>query len=66
MRFASGDGTTAFRRGSTTSPSSMSRSRGRTISLRPGDIKLSAPFGFASYNSTGALRKIDVPALRYR
>src|SRR6185503_6509189 len=33
--------------------------RGRTISLRPGDIKLSAPFGFASYNSTGALRKIE-------
>jgi hypothetical protein len=33
--------------------------RGRTVSLRPGDIKLSAPFGFASYNSTGALRKIE-------
>jgi hypothetical protein len=33
--------------------------RGRTINLRPGDIKLSAPFGFASYNSTGALRKIE-------
>ena len=33
--------------------------RGRTISLRSGDIKLSAPFGFASYNSTGALRKIE-------
>jgi hypothetical protein len=36
---------------------------GRTISLRPGDIKLSAPFGFASYNTTGALRKIDYRVL---
>lgn len=32
---------------------------GRTISLRRGDIKLSAPFGFASYNTAGALRKIE-------
>ena len=32
---------------------------GRTISLRPGDIKLSAPLGFASYNTTGGIRKIE-------
>jgi hypothetical protein len=32
---------------------------GRTIGLRYGEIKLSAPFGFASYNTTGALRKIE-------
>jgi len=32
---------------------------GRSIGLRPGDIKLSAPFGFASYATRGALRKID-------
>jgi hypothetical protein len=32
---------------------------GRNVSLRPGEIELSAPFGFASYNSTGALRKIE-------
>jgi hypothetical protein len=38
--------------------------RGRAISLRPGDIKLSAPFGFASYNSTGALRKIEYRTIR--
>jgi hypothetical protein len=33
--------------------------RGRVISLRPGDIKLSAPLGFASYNTTGGIRKIE-------
>jgi hypothetical protein len=32
---------------------------GRSIGLRRGDIKLSAPFGFASYNTTGMLRKIE-------
>jgi hypothetical protein len=32
---------------------------GRSISLRHGEIKLSAPFGFASYASTGALRKME-------
>jgi len=32
---------------------------GRSIGLRPGDIKLSAPFGFASYGTTGVLRKIE-------
>lgn len=33
--------------------------RGRSISLRRGEMKLSAPFGFASYGTTGALRKIE-------
>lgn len=32
--------------------------RGRAISLRLGDIKLSTPLGFASYNTSGSLRKI--------
>lgn len=32
---------------------------GRSISLRPGDIKLSTPFGFASYNTESAIRKIE-------
>ncbi len=32
---------------------------GRQIGLRPGEIEASRPFGFASYNSTGALRKIE-------
>lgn len=32
---------------------------GRSIELRPGEIELSAPFGFASYATTGGLRKIE-------
>ncbi|MBS1855635.1 MAG: DUF1080 domain-containing protein [Acidobacteria bacterium] len=32
---------------------------GRTVGLRPGDIKLSTPLGFAAYNTTGELRKIE-------
>lgn len=32
---------------------------GRSIGLRPGDISLSAPLGFASYNTTGGIRKIE-------
>jgi hypothetical protein len=32
---------------------------GRTIDLRHGEIKLSAPLGFASYATSGALRKIE-------
>jgi hypothetical protein len=32
---------------------------GRTIGLRFGEIELPAPFRFASYNTTGALRKIE-------
>src|ERR1044071_685499 len=32
---------------------------GRSVELRYGEIKLSAPFGFASYATTGGLRKIE-------
>lgn len=32
---------------------------GREISLRHGDISLSVPLGFASYNTTGGIRKIE-------
>jgi hypothetical protein len=32
---------------------------GRSIGLRRGEIKLSAPFGFASYATSGGLRKIE-------
>jgi hypothetical protein len=38
--------------------------RGRAIRLRHGDIKLSAPLGFASYNTTGGIRKIEYRPLR--
>ena len=37
---------------------------GRKVDLRHGEIKLSAPFGFASYNTTGALRKIQYRPLK--
>ncbi|WP_321470235.1 DUF1080 domain-containing protein [uncultured Paludibaculum sp.] len=37
---------------------------GRTISLRPGEISLSTPFGFASYNTVGAIRKVEYRLLR--
>ncbi len=37
---------------------------GRTVGLRPGDIALSAPLGFASYNTAGALRRIEYRELR--
>ena len=36
---------------------------GRSVSLRPGEIELSAPFGFASYLTAGALRKIEYRVL---
>ena len=39
---------------------------GREVSLRPGEIKLSAPLGFASYYTTGAVRKIEYRALATR
>lgn len=38
--------------------------RGRSIGLRYGEIKLSAPLGFASYATTGALRKIEYRLLK--
>lgn len=37
---------------------------GRKISLRPGEIEKSAPFGFAAYATAGALRKIEHRLLR--
>ena len=37
---------------------------GRRVELRPGDIELSAPLGFASYASTGGLRRIEYRELR--
>jgi hypothetical protein len=37
--------------------------KGRTIGLRHGEIKLSAPFGFASYATEGRLRKIEYQPL---
>ncbi|MCX6626261.1 MAG: DUF1080 domain-containing protein [Candidatus Solibacter sp.] len=37
---------------------------GRTVGLRPGSIDLSAPLGFASYGTTGAVRKIDYRVIR--
>lgn len=36
---------------------------GRTISLRPGDIEHSRPLGFASYNTAGAIRKVEYRSL---
>jgi hypothetical protein len=32
---------------------------GRKVSLRHGEMKLSAPFGFASYATTGGVRKVE-------
>lgn len=37
---------------------------GRSISLRHGEIERSAPFGFASYATAGAVRKIEYRMLR--
>lgn len=37
---------------------------GRSVGLRYGEIKLSAPFGFASYQTTGGVRKISYRTLR--
>jgi len=36
---------------------------GKEVSLRPGQIDLSAPFGIASYSTIGALRKIEYRVL---
>lgn len=38
--------------------------QGREVGLRPGDIKLSVPLGFASYNTTGGIRKIEYRPLK--
>ena len=37
---------------------------GRSVGLRYGEIKLSAPFGFASYATTGGLRKLEYRLLK--
>lgn len=37
---------------------------GRYISLRPGEIELSAPLGFASYATEGALRNVEYRPLQ--
>ena len=37
---------------------------GRALSLRRGEIKLSAPVGFASYRTTGAVRNIEYRLLQ--
>jgi hypothetical protein len=37
---------------------------GRKVGLRPGEISLSTPLGFASYGTAGALRKIEYRVLR--
>jgi hypothetical protein len=36
----------------------------RKVGLRYGEIKLTAPLGFASYNTTGAIRKIEYSAVK--
>jgi len=36
---------------------------GRQLGMRPGDIRLSMPFGFASYNTMGGVRKIEFRTL---
>jgi hypothetical protein len=38
--------------------------RGRSVALRYGEIKLSAPFGFASYATRGAIRGIEYRLLK--
>jgi len=37
---------------------------GRSVGLRYGEIKLSAPLGFASYGTTGGLRKLEYRLLK--
>ena len=39
---------------------------GREVGLRPGETKLMAPLGFASYATAGALRRIEYSALAKR
>lgn len=36
----------------------------KKVSLRPGDIELSAPFGFSTWSTTGALRNIRIRYLK--
>jgi hypothetical protein len=37
---------------------------GRKVGLRHGEIKLTAPLGFASYNTSGAIRNIEYRAVK--
>lgn len=37
---------------------------GRSIGLRSDDMKLSAPLGFASYNTTGAVRNVEYRVMK--
>jgi hypothetical protein len=37
---------------------------GRHVGLRPGEIEKSIPFGFASYRTVGAVRKVEYRTLR--
>lgn len=37
---------------------------GKKISLRPGDIELSQPFGFSTWSTTGALRNIRIRTIK--
>jgi hypothetical protein len=37
---------------------------GREIGLRPGPIRFSLPFGFAAYNASGMIRKIELRRLK--
>lgn len=37
---------------------------GRAVSLRFGDMKLNAPLGFASYATTGGIRKVEFRTIR--
>lgn len=39
---------------------------GRTVGMRHGEIELSAPLGFASYNTTGLIRKVEYRELPAR
>jgi hypothetical protein len=37
---------------------------GRKIGLRYGEIKLTAPLGFAAYNTSGAIRNVEFRAVK--
>jgi hypothetical protein len=39
---------------------------GRSLSLRHGEIKLSVPLGFASFRTTGMVRKVEIRTLKPR
>jgi hypothetical protein len=39
--------------------------KGRTLSLRPGYIEKCAPFGLATYSTTGRIRDLKIESLKY-